>query len=168
MAPRIKSANSLDNNLYHKTAKVIKQRKATEADLITPTRNLECPSYLTEEAQKEWARIKAIDDTRAKPILFDCDISMLVVTCEFWSQYFNALKGFTKTGGNVVVTKVLKSGDTKIIKNPLLEVMNGVQRPMMNCYSALGLTPQGRAAFGYVASKKTGTDNGDYDDMLDE
>lgn len=75
-----------------------------------------------------------------------------------------ALKQFKASGGNPVVAHTNKGGNTNLVKNPALQVINECNQQALAYWRDLGLTPSGfRKLSGKdVATKKEAT----FEDVL--
>lgn len=60
---------------------------------------------------------------------------------------------FVKTGGNVVVNHTNKGGATNIEQNPILRVVNDLNRDALAYWRDLGLTPAGYKRLNLEASQ---------------
>lgn len=63
---------------------------------------------------------------------------------------------FVKTGGNVIVTHTNKGGNTNIVQNPCLRLVNDLNRDALAYWRDLGLTPAGLKRIDEKAVKITG------------
>lgn len=160
---RTKSVINRDNNISHRRRDGLDKREKEESKLASATRNLIVPEYLTAEAKKEWARIVEIDNSRAKPIIYDSDISMLQVLCEQWAAWIISQREWAKKQNTAWMGKDT-AGNPKAIFNPYVSEMRRLAKEMKPLYAAFAMTPQGRAQFGIYAGKNI--DN-DFDEDLD-
>lgn len=68
----------------------------------------------------------------------------------------NAEETFRRTGGNVLVTHTNKGGNTNIVQNPCLRLVNDLNRDALAYWRDLGLTPAGLKRIDDTAVKITG------------
>ena len=64
---------------------------------------------------------------------------------------------FLKTGGNVIVQHTNKGGNTNIVQNPCLRLVNDLNRDALAYWRDLGLTPAGLKRIDEKAVKITGS-----------
>lgn len=101
----------------------------------------------------EWAeRIKncTIEAGTYRPF-FDDVINTLAGILEKRDQ---AQKDFKKSGGHVAVKHTNKSGATNIEQNPILRMVNDLNRDALAYWRDLGLTPAGLKRINEDAMKK--------------
>lgn len=68
----------------------------------------------------------------------------------------NAEETFIRTGGNVLVQHTNKGGNTNIVQNPALRLVNDLNRDALAYWRDLGLTPAGLKRIDETAVKITG------------
>jgi len=110
---------------------------------------LKCPSYLSEEAKKEWRRIVKLYSELIEPIITDLDISALEVYCNAVVRYRKAIQKVLETS-EVYTSK----GDFKPRKNPWQTIANEAADQIKKYGELLLLNPVSRARAGIVKPKE--------------
>lgn len=87
---------------------------------------------------------------------FDSIIETLAETMEMRD---NAKEKFEQSGGQTVVMHVNKGGNSNIVKNPALVVVDDLNKTALAYWRDLGLTPAGLKRIDEDAMKKKTVDN---------
>ncbi len=92
--------------------------------------------------KKEWTDkiITACRDAGTYRAYFDSVIETLAETMEMRDD---AKEKFYASGGNTVVTHTNKGGNANIVKNPMLVVVDDLNKTALAYWRDLGLTPAG-------------------------
>lgn len=128
--------------------KRVEQRKEAEKNLQTTSR-LNCPNYLTKEAQKEWRRIMKLYRKMEVSILNDLDIPALVMYCEAVSIYKEAQSKWKE------INKVVSTNrDSQKIIDKVKKTMDTESEVICKLAEQLCITPLGRARIGIASALK--------------
>ena len=113
--------------------------------------------------KKTWkARIKkACEEAGTYKPYFDIEIDLLARTLENRDK---AQDAYTSSGSNPVITQSYANGSSRIKKNPILEVIDSLNKDAKEYMRDLGLTPQALNKINNKAlkgGKKGGSSLGD-------
>lgn len=92
--------------------------------------------------KKEWTDkiVAACKDAGTYRAYFDSVIDTLAETMEMRDD---AREKFYKSGGQAVVSHTNKGGNTNIVKNPMLVIIDDLNKTALAYWRDLGLTPAG-------------------------
>lgn len=103
--------------------------------------------------QSEWAeRIKnsAVEAGTYRPFFDD----VIMTLADILEKRDNAQADFKESGGHAAVNHTNKSGATNVEQNPLLRMVNDLNRDALAYWRDLGLTPAGLKRINEDAMKK--------------
>ena len=132
---------SVDTHKKSKTS--ILSRQENERRLAVQTTNLRVPSYLTDEAKKEWRRVMKLYKQMDGTILSDLDLQALTIYCEAVSIYKKAHEVWAK---HLQVVNV--NEDAQKIIDKTFKTMQTQSQIIYRFSEQLCLTPVGRARMG--------------------
>ncbi len=127
--------------------KGIKERTDAEKKLIG-TNKLSCPSYMSEEAKKEWKHIIKLYNNLEIEVLSDFDTNVLMTHCEAVAMYKKAQEIWVKYNSLVSTDEMQQR-----ILDKMQTTLNKQQEIIRITGESLGFTPAGRARLS-VAKKK--------------
>ena len=96
-----------------------------------------CPSYLNDEAKREWRRL--VGPLYDAGLLTAIDQNALAVYCDTVALWIEATRQVNKTG------LVGKTKNGNLIQNPYLNIANRAKRDALRFMQEFGLTPSSRA-----------------------
>ena len=97
-----------------------------------------CPSFLSEDAKKEWKRIvPLLDDVK---LLSYMDMSVVAAYCQAYGEWKNAVTELHKEGAGMVILDV--RGIPKL--NPWVKLSREAFDRMLKAGALLGLSPSSR------------------------
>ena len=103
--------------------------------------------------QSEWAeriRNSAVEAGTYRPYFDD----VIATLADILEKRDNAQADFIKSGGHAAVKHTNKSGATNVEQNPLLRLVNDLNRDALAYWRDLGLTPAGLKRINEDALKK--------------
>lgn len=136
------------NPAGHRTKAEMEPRERALNGLRT-TNTLKCPTYLTEQAKKEWRRTMRLYNQMEASILCDLDIAALVMYCEAWAIYKAAQEKWVQLG-----TVVSTNPAAQAVIDQTIETMNRQTAVICKLAEQLCLTPVGRAKMGMNPTRK--------------
>lgn len=119
----------------------------------------EPPSWLHEEAKREWDRV--VPGLSRLDILKEEDRAVLTAYCETWAMFREASRSIHDEGLTSVITITRRNGDTeeKPVANPAVAVRNQAGRELRAFAAQFGLTPSSEMALGKVSGDDGGDEN---------
>jgi P27 family predicted phage terminase small subunit len=133
----------------------LRSRRKNEPKM-TGDAKLVCPSHLSDDAKKEWRRIRALYKNLSANILSDLDVNALEIYCESLATYRKAMLKVRET--SEVVASKTDPGKPK--KNPWLTVANEAAAQMKKYGESLLLDPVSRARVGLAKKQDAETKTG--------
>lgn len=107
--------------------------------------------------KKEWAN-NIGDAMKAAGTYQDYFSSVIETLASILERRDQAQEDFERTGGNVIVRHTNKAGATNLEQNPILRLVNDLNRDALAYWRDLGLTPAGLKRINENAlQKKTGS-----------
>lgn len=125
----------------------IKERINAEKQYIG-TNKLPCPTYMSEEAKKEWRHIIKLYNNLEIEVLSDFDANVLMTHCEAVAMYKKAQEIWVKYNSLVSTDEMQQR-----ILDKMQTTLNKQQEIIRITGESLGFTPAGRARLS-VAKKK--------------
>jgi P27 family predicted phage terminase small subunit len=102
------------------------------------------PSYLSDEAKREWQRLTSLLSERGS--LTPADASALTLHCEVWSRWLDCQRQLRKDGVVITVKFFSKAGEevTALKQHPCLRVAQQCEASLRQSLHSFGLTPAAR------------------------
>jgi P27 family predicted phage terminase small subunit len=102
------------------------------------------PSYLSDEAKREWLRLIPLLEQRGS--LTPADASALTLHCEVWSRWLDCQRQLKKDGVVITVKFFSKAGEevTALKQHPCLKVAQQCESSLRQSLHSFGLTPAAR------------------------
>lgn len=133
---------------HKKSYDEIQARRDVEAALQTKA-TLRCPTYISQEAKKEWRRIMKLYKEMDAEILNDLDTMALVMYCEATAVYKKAQETWVR-----YQQVVAANPEAQRILDKCFQTMERQTKIINNLAEQLCLTPVGRARMGMQATSK--------------
>ncbi len=103
-----------------------------------------CPSWLTNQAKREWRRVAPL--LEAQNILQKSDTMILAAYCEAFANWRDAVKHVEAEGAIIQYESTTRTGRTsKPIRNPWVQLALDYQKAMLTAASKFGLDPLARS-----------------------
>ena len=135
-------ANLINADNHKKSKEEIERRRKIEEGLKS-TSTLRVPSYLSDEAKKEWRRLIKLYRLMDADILSDLDANALTIYCEAFAIYKKAHEVWVQTQ-----KVVSRDEEAQKILDKTFNIMEKQSRIMAKFSEQLCLTPVGRARMG--------------------
>lgn len=125
------------------TKKEKESRLAAERKLKGNANRIRCPSWLDEEAKKEWRRL--VKELKELNLISNLDTGALAMCCDAYSKYVLATSKINDT--ILVGVHTNKAGAKNLIVNPYVMVAQKYADMYKKYCAEFGLTPASRYKF---------------------